>query len=53
MSLVPLYRDEMVFPQMIEWLASREFQLVAVEPGSTDPATGRLLQIDGMFRRPS
>jgi FkbM family methyltransferase len=51
MSLVPLYRDEMLFPKMIEWLAGREFQLVAVEPGFTDPTSGRLLQVDGMFRR--
>jgi FkbM family methyltransferase len=53
MSLVPLYRDEMLFPQMVDWLARKGFQLVALEPGFSNACTGQLLQIDGMFHRPS
>jgi hypothetical protein len=53
MSIVPLYRDEMLFPQMVDWLAQKGFQLVALEPGFSNACTGQLLQVDGMFHRPS
>lgn len=53
MSLVPLYRDEILLPQMVEWLARKGFQLVALEPGFSNASTGQLLQVDGLFRRSS
>ena len=53
MSLVSLYRNEILLPQMVEWLALKGFQLVALEPGFANANTGQLLQVDGMFRRSS
>ncbi len=51
MSLVPLYRGEMLFSAMIEHLAEKGFQLVSLEPGFSNASTGQLLQVDGVFHR--
>lgn len=51
MSLIPLYRGEMLFPAMIEHLAKKGFQLVSLEPGFSNSSTGQLLQVDGIFHR--
>jgi FkbM family methyltransferase len=51
MSLTPLYRGELLFPQMHALLAGKGYELVAVEPGFADPTTGRLLQLDGIYHR--
>jgi hypothetical protein len=29
------------------------YGLVAIEPGFADPATGQLLQVDGIYHRPT
>jgi FkbM family methyltransferase len=51
MSLAPLYEGEMLYQEMIAYLAGLGFTLFSVEPGFTDKRTGRLLQMDGIFFR--
>ena len=53
MSLVPLYRGETLFTEMIGMLNQVGFTLMAVEPVFSDPTTGQLLQLDGVFFRTS
>ena len=51
MSLVPLYAGAPSFDELLTTLASRGYELVGLEPGFAEPATGRLLQADGLFHR--
>jgi FkbM family methyltransferase len=51
MSLVALYDGEILMPEMVAYLRDRSFVLMGIEPGFSDPATGQLLQIDGLFFR--
>jgi FkbM family methyltransferase len=51
MSLLPLYEGETLMPQMIAELATKGFELWDLEPNFRDPATGRLLEMDGVFTR--
>lgn len=51
MSLVPLYEDELLFIEMMDLLNQKGYKLVAIEPGFSDPLTGQLLQVDGIFHR--
>jgi len=51
MSLVPLYSDEMLFMDMINYLDERGFMLFSIEEGFASPETGQLLQADGIFVR--
>lgn len=51
MSLVPLYKDEVLFDKMLELMTDNGFQLIAIEPGFMDPVSGHTLQIDGIFQR--
>jgi FkbM family methyltransferase len=44
MSLVPLYKDEMLFSEMHDLLYQKGYVF-------SDPETGQLLQVDGTFRR--
>lgn len=54
LSLVPLYQGESLFGEMLAYVQSLGYALVGLEPGFTDPKTGHLLQIDGVFaRRPA
>jgi FkbM family methyltransferase len=48
-SLVPLYEGQPLFRDVVDYLDARDFALVSVEPGFTDAATGRLLQMDCIF----
>ncbi len=52
LSLVPLYQGEMLFLEMISLLTAKGFVLMDLEAGHRDPATGQLLQMDGIFLRP-
>lgn len=52
MSLVPLYDGQALMPEIVDLLARSGFELWYVEPGFSDPATRRLLQLDGVFFRP-
>jgi len=51
MSLLPLYEGETLMPQMYANLTAQGFDLWDLEPSFRDPATGRLLQVDGIFTR--
>lgn len=51
MSCVTLYEGELLYGGMCELLASLGYQLVAVEPGYSDPETGEMLQFDGIFHK--
>lgn len=51
LSLVPLYEGGPLMPQMLAWLAQRGYGLVGLEAGFSDPRSGRLLQVDGIFSR--
>lgn len=51
MSIVELYEGEDTFIGMISWLQQKGYELHSLEPGFRDPATGRLLQMDGIFFR--
>ena len=51
MSIVPLYSNEMPYLEMLGYLAGMGFTLVSVEPGHSDPVSGRMLQMDGIFFR--
>lgn len=52
LSLVPLYADSMLFLEAIALLAGHDFELFSTAAAFTDPTTGRLLQMDGIFFRP-
>jgi FkbM family methyltransferase len=51
MPLIPLYDGELSFIELYQRLIDGGYALVALEPGFTDPRTGRLLQVDGIFHR--
>lgn len=51
LSLVPLYEGQVLLPAMLEELMRHGLELWDLERGFVDPATGRLLQADGVFLR--
>ena len=51
MTLVPLYEGEMLALQLWQRLAAEGFEMWSLEPGFRHPASGRLLQADGIFVR--
>lgn len=51
MSLLPLYKDELLFNELYNILCSKGYTLVALEPGFSDSNSGQMLQIDGIFHR--
>lgn len=51
MSLIPMYEGEMLYDEMIRFLKEKGFHLYSLENGFSDPKTGQLLQIDGIFFR--
>lgn len=51
MSLIPLYEDSPLYLEMINYLSNIGFQLFSLENGFSDPNTGQLLQVDGVFFR--
>jgi FkbM family methyltransferase len=53
MSLVPLYQGELLMPEICAAMTGSGFELWDFEPSFRNPITGRLLQIDGIFTRPS
>lgn len=53
LSMIPLYEGQRLWRESIERLESEGFVVWALEPVFVDPATGRTLQVDGVFyRRP-
>lgn len=51
MSLVPLYDGQRLWREMVDRLEEEGFALWSLRPAFTDPATGRTLQVDGIFFR--
>jgi FkbM family methyltransferase len=51
MSLVSLYRGQLLFDEMCSIMRKQGYALVAIETGFSDPDTGQLLQVDGVFHR--
>lgn len=51
LSLTPLYQGQKLFGEMLEFLGEKGYRLVALDPAFTDPASGHLLQVDGIFHR--
>jgi hypothetical protein len=51
LSLVELYKGQILYREMLGRLESMGFGLFSVEPGFTDPHTGRVLQFDGILVR--
>lgn len=51
MSLAPLYKDELLFPEMLNLLTRKGYALVSLEQGFSRSTDGRLLQVDGIFHR--
>lgn len=51
-SLVPLYEGECRFVDFVSRVGTLGFELVGVEPGFSDAASGRVLQVDCIFARP-
>lgn len=50
LSLWPLYEGEGLFPEMLARLDHEGFDLVWIEPAFKDPTSGRILQLEGLFR---
>jgi FkbM family methyltransferase len=53
MSLCPLYHGQPLYHQLMDFLHSRGYTLIDIEPGFSDIKTGILLQFDGVFRKAS
>lgn len=51
LSLVPLYKGQRLWRECIERLEAEGFLLWALHPVFVEPATGRTLQLDGIFCR--
>jgi len=51
MSIEELYKDEMLYLNMIQLLVSYGFNLCSLENGFYNQKTGKLLQVDGVFFR--
>lgn len=51
MSLVPLYNNELLFPELLRYVNDKGFSLYSLENGFSNPESGQLLQVDGIFFR--
>jgi hypothetical protein len=49
LSFVELYEGQALFAEIVDWLAARNFLLLAMAPAFSDRRTGQLLQVDGLF----
>lgn len=52
MSLVPMYAGELSLVELLELMFDQGYELIGLDPGFTDPRTGNVLQVDGIFHRP-
>lgn len=53
MSLLPLYKGQALYTDILDFLHSRGYSLIDVDPGFADLKTGTLLQFDGVFHKTS
>ena len=51
LSLAELYADAPTAPEVDSIVTEAGYRLAGIEPGFTDPGTGRLLQMDGIYVR--
>lgn len=51
MSLIPLYKEELVFHGLCQLLEQKGFQIVGIEPDFFYNEKGEMLQVDGIFHR--
>ena len=51
MSVIPLYENEMILVDMINYLDNKNYKLFSLENGYFDSHTGKLLQVDGIFEK--
>jgi FkbM family methyltransferase len=51
LSLVPLYQDGPLYEEVLAFVVRAGYRLAGITPGFTDPASGQLLQMDGIFVR--
>jgi len=51
MSLFSVYQGQVLFPEMMRSMLDRGFDIVHLERGFWDPATGYLIEVDGIFVR--
>jgi FkbM family methyltransferase len=51
LSIVPLYRGQLLYPEMIDLFDRLGFCLAALSEGLTNPATGHVMQVDAIFVR--
>jgi FkbM family methyltransferase len=51
LSLVPLYEGGTLLPEMCLLMRSKGYALVAIEEEFTNPSTGQILQMNGIFHR--
>jgi len=51
MSLVPLYQNELLLPEVLSLMKDKGYGLVYITPCFHDKKTGQLLQVDGIFHR--
>jgi len=50
LSLTPLYENQLLIGEMIELMRGHGFHPTHLEPEFTDPGTGELLQVNGLFQ---
>jgi FkbM family methyltransferase len=50
-SLAPLYKGQPTFSELLDTMSRSGFEIFGFVPGFVDPASGRMLQIDGVFFR--
>ena len=48
-SLIPLYKNEALLADMVDYMATKNYTLMSLEPGYGDPENGQLLQVDCIF----
>jgi FkbM family methyltransferase len=51
MSLVPVYENEVLFTELLAGMIGRGFYLASIDEVFSNPKTGELLQVDGLFHR--
>ncbi|MDQ7799473.1 MAG: FkbM family methyltransferase [Candidatus Edwardsbacteria bacterium] len=51
LSLIPLFKGQLTFDNLIDLLKQKGYTMVSVEPGFRNKLTGQLLQFDGIFHR--
>jgi hypothetical protein len=51
LSIEAVYVDQPSILDMMRVMADLGFNLISLEPGFSDPVTGKLLEVDGTFAR--